>query len=119
MINRRIRAFNEQRGLIYSYDKDKEVEMLEEEIQELKDAKTKEDEVDAYCDIIVFASGALMKLGYEVDDVMDETLKEIESRKQDPIQVSEWRLRGSSGEKWKKDKNQNIHTLYKANYTKD
>jgi len=36
--------------------------------------------VDALCDIKVFASGSIRKLGYDADIAMDETLKEIESR---------------------------------------
>jgi predicted HAD superfamily Cof-like phosphohydrolase len=37
--------------------------------------------VDAFADIIVFSVGAIMKLGYDPEKVMDEVLKEIESRK--------------------------------------
>lgn len=36
--------------------------------------------VDAYCDILVFSIGALMKLGYEPELVLQETAKEINSR---------------------------------------
>ena len=41
---------------------------------------TKQDIIDAYCDIIVFATGALLKLGVDPECAMEETLKEIESR---------------------------------------
>ncbi|MCD5383113.1 hypothetical protein LR002_03245, partial [Candidatus Gracilibacteria bacterium] len=37
--------------------------------------------VDAAADIIVFATGLIAKMGYDPDVVMDEVLKEIESRK--------------------------------------
>ena len=36
--------------------------------------------VDAACDIIVFATGLIAKMGYEPNIAMDETLKEISSR---------------------------------------
>jgi predicted HAD superfamily Cof-like phosphohydrolase len=40
----------------------------------------KEEIVDAFADIIVFATGSIAKLGYNPEKVMDEVLKEIESR---------------------------------------
>lgn len=36
--------------------------------------------VDAWADIIVFATGAIAKLGYDPKEVMDEVYKEISSR---------------------------------------
>jgi hypothetical protein len=36
--------------------------------------------VDAFADIIVFATGAMAKLGYDPSKVMDEVYKEINSR---------------------------------------
>ena len=42
---------------------------------------TKEMMVDAYCDVIVFAVGAIMKLGYDPEKALAETAKEINSRK--------------------------------------
>jgi len=42
---------------------------------------TNEEIVDAYGDIIVFAIGAIMKLGYSPEGVLDEVAKEINSRK--------------------------------------
>lgn len=38
------------------------------------------DIVDAYCDVIVFAVGAIMKLGYDPEKALLETAKEINSR---------------------------------------
>jgi hypothetical protein len=37
-------------------------------------------EIDALADIVVIAKGEIVKKGYDIDMVMDETLKEIESR---------------------------------------
>jgi len=39
-----------------------------------------EDKVDAYCDVIVFAVGAILKLGYDPIKAIEETGKEINSR---------------------------------------
>jgi len=41
---------------------------------------TKEDRADAYCDIITFAVGALLKLGYDPEKAIIECGKEINSR---------------------------------------
>ena len=41
---------------------------------------TNDDIVDAYGDIIVFAIGAIMKLDYNPETVLDEVAKEINSR---------------------------------------
>jgi len=41
----------------------------------------KEEIVDAFADIIVFATGAIAKVGYDPDKVMNEVFKEIDSRK--------------------------------------
>tara|TARA_B100000508_G_scaffold60333_2_gene47509 strand:+ start:54448 stop:54846 length:399 start_codon:yes stop_codon:yes gene_type:complete len=43
-------------------------------------AKDKEAFVDAWADIIVFATGAIAKSGYDPTKVMDEVFKEIDSR---------------------------------------
>jgi len=39
-----------------------------------------EEKVDAYADIIVFCIGAIMKLGYDPECVLEEVAKEINSR---------------------------------------
>lgn len=41
---------------------------------------SKEHIADAFADIIVYSVGAILKLGYDPNIVMDEVLKEIESR---------------------------------------
>ena len=63
--------------------------------------------VDAYCDVIVFAVGAIMKLGYDPEKALLEAGKEINSREGSMIDG-----------KWTKDVNQNPSTLYKADYDK-
>ena len=42
---------------------------------------TKHDMVDAFADIIVFCVGAIMKLGFDPEIVLEEAAKEINSRK--------------------------------------
>jgi len=116
--NRRIRRFNEERGMLAKgFNLKTAYSMLAEELQELVDADNEHETVDALADLIVIASGELSKLDYDIEDVMDETLLEIESRKQNPLQADEWRRKGASG-KWLKDKNQDKKTLYTADYSK-
>ena len=74
--------------------------------------------VDAIADIIVFSINQLELMGYDADKVMNETIKEISSRKQDPIQQELWFKSGYDGTKWMKDLNQDPSTLYKADYNK-
>jgi predicted HAD superfamily Cof-like phosphohydrolase len=42
---------------------------------------TPEQQIDAFADIIVFATGAIAKAGYDPAHVMEEVYKEINSRK--------------------------------------
>jgi len=84
--------------------------MLLEELQEFFEAYANDDQyemLDALCDIIVVATGAIYKMGYEPELALQETVKEITSRQ------------GAFNEetgKWQKDRNQDPSTLYKANY---
>ena len=71
--------------------------------------------IDAHCDQIVFAVNAIEQLGYNARECIDETIKEINSRKQDPIQAREWHNNKPEG-KWLKDKQQDSETLYTADY---
>jgi len=65
------------------------------------------DSVDAFADIIVFAVGALMKMGYEPDDVLMEASKEINSRVGEMVDG-----------KFEKDlSNEAQSNWYKADYT--
>ena len=66
-------------------------------------------------EILLACVNSVNSLGYDYKKCMIETIKEISSREQDPKQVKEWKEKGISG-KWKKNKNQDKSTLYKANY---
>ena len=80
---------------------------------------SKEDLCDALNDVIVFSTTAIMKLGYNPELTLNEVLKEISSRKQDPKQKEEWELNGiPDGAKWQKDLSQDKSTLYKADFSK-
>lgn len=63
---------------------------------------------------------AMQSYGYNPIVCMQETIKEISSRRQDPKQKEEWDKLRSEGkkptDKWKKDKNQT--DTYKADYLK-
>ena len=72
--------------------------------ENIAEPPTEEEKVDSYADIIVFCIGAILKLGYEPNLVLKETIKEINSRG------------GSMGQdgKWQKEITGNE---YKANYS--
>jgi len=72
--------------------------------------KKKDEIVDAYGDIIVFAIGAIMKLGYDPKLVLKEVGKEINSRKADPEEPVK-------NGKWNKWVDQPKETLYKADFS--
>lgn len=95
--------WNEERGLIANgFNHKKETSFIIEELLEstgkydsetareraaqyaeeiIGDATpTDEEVVDAFADIIVFATGAIRKKGYDPSKVMDEVCKEINSR---------------------------------------
>jgi len=59
------------------------------------------------------SKNAVTALGYNFNKCMQETVKEISSRKQDPKQAKEWAKNGVDG-KWQKDKRQK--NTYKADY---
>ena len=73
--------------------------------------------LDAILDISVFSTNEAELMGYDMDKAMNEVVKEISSRVQDPIQKEEWSKSGAVG-KWQKDLNQNEDTLYKADFYK-
>ena len=65
--------------------------------------------VDAYCDIVVFAIGAIMKLGYDPEKALIEAAKEINSREGEMIDGKfEKDLSDEAKAKW-----------YKANYQRE
>lgn len=95
--------WNEERGLIQNgFNHKKEVSFIIEELLESTGAHdsvsareeaqmyaekivgssspTDEEVVDAFADIIVFATGAIAKKGYDPTKVMEEVCKEINSR---------------------------------------
>jgi hypothetical protein len=73
--------------------------------------------IDALTDLRVIAIGEIRKAGYNPKYTLNETVKEISSRKQDPEQAKKW-TNGEKepGEKWLKDKSQDKSELYKANF---
>ena len=60
------------------YARDKATEIYEKHFY--LEPREKEELVDAFADIIVFAIGSIMKLGYEPECVLEEVAKEINSR---------------------------------------
>ncbi len=65
-------------------------------------------QADAYCDVIVFAIGALLKLGYDPEAALSETGKEINSRVGQMVDG-----------KFEKDLSEEAKSnWYKADYTK-
>ena len=122
-------------------------ELFDEALTDDEKCKYMQEYIDSFCDRYVFGTGFLAKsyinnqliegqlleyyqefvkipnivkeLGFDFVKCMDECLKEISSRKQDPSQKLKWESQGGSlGEKWQKDLNQNPDTLYKADYKK-
>ena len=122
-------------------------ELFDEALTDNEKCKYMQEYIDSFCDRYVFGTGFLAKsyinnqpiegqllkyyqefvkipnivkeLGFDFVKCMDECLKEISSRKQDPVQKLKWEAQGGSlGEKWQKDLNQNPDTLYKADYKK-
>ena len=122
-------------------------ELFDEALTDDEKCKYMQEYIDSFCDRYVFGTGFLAKsyinnqpiegqlleyyqefvkipnivkeLGFDFVKCMDECLKEISSRKQDPAQKLKWEAQGGSlGEKWQKDLSQNPDTLYKADYKK-
>ena len=79
-INERIYEFNNTRNLLTGFNLNKEGSFIAEELSELLRADSESEHIDALCDIIVFATGAMYKMGYDVDEAMNQTLLEVESR---------------------------------------
>jgi len=101
--------FNKERNLT-EFNAKAEYTMLAEELEEFGDASAYNDEfeqINALCDLIVVATGALWKLGYNPSKALDETTKEILARK--------GTINSYTG-KWEKDKTQDPATLYKPDY---
>jgi hypothetical protein len=76
-----INAWAKERGLLnIEWDKTAQASFIAEELSEFLRSKDSNGEIDALCDIIVFAANAMKLLGYDPNIAMDETLKEINSR---------------------------------------
>ena len=76
-----LKAWRDERGL---QNKVGNIEAnLCEELTEYLRATTVEEEIDALCDMMVFAINAIEAKGYDAEICMEETLKEIHSRKGD------------------------------------
>jgi hypothetical protein len=76
------------------------------------------DILDAISDIRVFSINQTELMGYDSDECLSETIDEISSRRQCPLQEKEWKENGYNGEKWRKNPKQNKDTLYTADYRK-
>lgn len=101
--------FNIDRRLTV-FSAEAEVAMLEEELQEFKDAcqnSSVPEQLNALCDLIVLSVGAIHKLGYSPTLALSETVREITSRV--------GAINEATG-KWEKDKDQDPSTLYTPNY---
>lgn len=78
---KKINDWADERGLLnIEWDKSAHASFLAEELSEFLRAKEDNAEIDALCDIIVFATNAIRIRGYDPNVAMDETLKEINSR---------------------------------------
>ncbi len=73
-----------------------------------KENPSDEQIIDAAWDIIVFATGLIAKKWYDPDKVMDEVLKEIESRR---WEIIDWKFVKDKSEEAKK-------SWYKADFSK-
>ena len=104
-----------------TFDFAKALEKLEEELQEFREAYEANDTegmVDALQDLTVIAAGETVKLGFNPELCLKQTVKEISSREQCPDQAASW-AKGDRmpGEKWLKNRDQDPATLYSADYS--
>ena len=76
----KIIQWNKDKNIPKQFDIDAEAKMLTEEHLEMLDAKSEYQLVDALADYIVVATGTMWKMGYDPNLVMEEVLKEINSR---------------------------------------
>ena len=76
----KIVKWNIDRGIPQEFDKAKEAGHIAEELSELLRSNTGSDDIDALCDIVVFAIGAMWKKGFNPEMCMQETIKEINDR---------------------------------------
>lgn len=104
-----------------TFDFDKAMSKLQEELDEFSEGFSKADThemVDALADIIVIAAGELVKLGFNPELCLKQTVKEISSRLQCPEQAKRWAMNNKQpGEKWLKNPTQPKSELYTADYS--
>ena len=74
--------------------------------------------IDSLNDIQVFSINEVELMGYDNNNCMEETVKEISSREQDPAQKEIWGRWGYDNTKWMKNTKQDPETLYVAKYEK-
>ena len=104
------------------YEDKKEIKYYQNEImdkyffEELFKNISEERILDAIQDNRVFSENETELMGYDANKTLNEVIKEVSSRKQDPDQFIEWQQTKPFG-KWKKDINQPKETLYKANFS--
>ena len=104
-----------------TFDFPKALEKLNEELEEFEDGFVKADThemLDALADLIVIAAGEMVKLGFNPELCLKQTVKEISSREQCPDQAASWATGDRMpGEKWLKNPKQDQTTLYSADYS--
>ena len=104
-----------------TFDFPKALEKLNEELEEFEEGFVKADThemIDALADLIVIAAGEMVKLGFNPELCLKQTVKEISSREQCPDQAASW-ANGDHmpGEKWLKNPKQDPATIYSADYS--
>ena len=104
-----------------TFDFPKALDKLNEELDEFEDGFDRADThemIDALADIIVIAAGEMVKLGFNPELCLKQTVKEISSREQCPEQAASWATGDRMpGEKWLKNPNQDSSELHKADYS--
>ena len=104
-----------------TFDFPKALEKLNEEFEEFEEGFVKTDThemIDALSDLIVIAAGEMVKLGFNPELCLKQTVKEISSREQCPDQAASWATGDRMpGEKWLKNPKQDPATLYSADYS--
>ena len=104
-----------------TFDFPKALEKLNEEFEEFEEGFVKADThemIDALSDLIVIAAGEMVKLGFNPELCLKQTVKEISSREQCPDQAASWATGDRMpGEKWLKNPKQDPATLYSADYS--
>lgn len=94
--NQEIRNWNLERNIPQRFNPQAEAAMLLEEVTELLQASNRHAQIDALCDVVVLAVGAMYKLGFDADIAMKETIEEISDRTGFyDVDVGKW-LKGES-----------------------